>query len=204
MRGLSISGKDAPDAAGNAVIRSAPQAMLTNYVIDIEDCRFVDLARSAGFDLVATTPATFAAKIRIAKSDISDLSGAVIAAAAEQGSAGLYPVEEIEMEEVSLTRVGTIADVLRQGTDESTFGPRFTLRESLVNDSGGLRLSGVQVTDIIQNHFTRSAGIAVTHSVGEPMTRITGNSFETTPPPMVSELHYTGLARADIRDNRTR
>lgn len=203
LRGLDISGKLAPRAAGNAVIRSAPRSMLTNYTIDIADSRFADLARSGGFDLVATTPGTLAAMIRITGSEVSDLSGAVVAAAAERGSTGLYPAEVIELAQLQLNRVGMIADVLRQGTDESTFGPRLTLTNSQISDSGLLRLSGVQVTQISGNSFMRSGGIAVTHSVGEPLTRIANNTFIATPPPSVAELYFSGPARAEIRDNRT-
>ena len=203
LHGLDISGKASPLAAGNAVIRSAPRTMLTNYTIDIADSRFTDLARSPDFDLIATTPGTFAVRIRIAASEISDLSGTVVAATAERGAAGLYPAEEIELERLQLTRVGTIADVLRQGTDESTFGPRVTLADSQISDSGALRLSGVQVTRVAGNRFVNSRGIAVTHSVGEPLTRITGNSFTNTPPPVVTELHFAGPPRAEIRDNQS-
>lgn len=203
LRGLAISGKHAPLAAGNAVIRSSSQSMLTNYVIDIEDCQFADLARSPSFDLISTTPATFAAKIHITNSAISDLSGTIVAATSERGSAGLYPAEVIELERLSVTRVGTITDVLRQGTDESTFGPRFAFTDNQVTDSGGITLSGVQVTQVMHNNFVRSGGIVVIHSVGEPLTRITGNSFSATPLPVVSELYFTGPARAEIRENRT-
>jgi poly(beta-D-mannuronate) lyase len=203
LRGMDISGELAPLAAGNAVIRSARQSMLTNYVIDIADTRFSGLARSPGFDLVATTPATLAARIRIAASEISDLSGAIVAAAAERGTAGLYPAERIELERLQLNRVGLIGDVLRQGTDESTFGPRLMLSRSQISDSGALRLSGVQVALISDNNFVRSGGISVTHSVGEPLTRITGNTFTATPPPRVTELHFAGPPRVELRDNQT-
>jgi poly(beta-D-mannuronate) lyase len=201
LRGLDVSGQSSLQEPGNAVIRTQHQAMLTNYVIDIENCRFSHLARTPSFDLIATTPGTFASKIRISGSEIIDLSGAVVAASSERGAAGLYPAEEIELERLSLTRVGTIANVLRQGTDESTFGPRFTLKDSKVTDSGGVVLSGVQVTQVIKSSFVRSAGIRVTHSVGEPLTRVVDNRFVSTPQPIVTELHYTGPERAEIRDN---
>lgn len=202
LRGLDFSGRASPLKSGNAIIRTPVQSMLTNYVVNIEDCRFSDFARAADFDLVATTAGTFAARVRIADSVVSDLSGAVVAASSERGSAGLYPTEVIEMERLTLTRVGTIADVLRQGTDESTFGPRYALKDSQVTDSGVLRLSGAQVVRVNGNKFVRSAGIHVTHSVGEPSTRITQNVFDATPLPNVSELYFEGPARAEISDNR--
>lgn len=178
--------------------------MLTNYTIDIADSFFTDFARSPGFDLVAATPGTFAARIRIVKSEISDLSGTLVAAAAERGSSGLYSAEVIDLDQLKLRRVGKVSDVLRQGTDESTFGPNFMLTNSQITDSGALLLYGAQSAHVAGNTFVRSGGVSVTHTVGEPVTRISANVFTLTPLPSVTELHFSGPARADIRDNQVR
>lgn len=201
LRGLSISGANAPALSGNAVIRTPAQSMLTNYVVDIEDCRFSDMAGSPAFDLIATTPGTLAARLRLASSEVAALSGAAIAAASERGSLGVYAAEEVEIDRVQFVRVGTIIDMLRDGTDESTFGPRLTLSNSSMDDSGPVNLSGVQIATITGNRFVRSAGLTITHSVGEPATSIVGNIFDTTPAPHVTELTYRGPARARIEGN---
>ncbi len=81
LRGLAISGESAPASVGNAMIRTQAVTMLANYSVDIVECRFSDMAGSPGFDLIATTPGTFAAHVRIAASEIQDLSGTALAAA---------------------------------------------------------------------------------------------------------------------------
>src|SRR3546814_6423427 len=77
-----------------------------------------------------------------------------------------------------------VADLLRKGTDESTFGPWFAMTGSSVADSGrdgaSLRISGAQHVDIMQNNFAKSDGILVIHSVGAPETRIASRSEEHT------------------------
>lgn len=202
LRGLTISGARAPARSGNAVIRTQSRSMLKNYIVDITNCRFSDLAVGPAFDLIATTPGTFAAQVRIADSDIADVSGAAFAGAAERGNVGLYPAEELIFDNVRFTRVATVVDLLRGGTDESTFGPRFNLTGSTLVDSGAVQLSGVQFTRISSNRFVRSAGVSVAHSAGEPNTEISDNVFEATPAPAIVELLYRGPARAVIRENR--
>jgi poly(beta-D-mannuronate) lyase len=201
LRGLSISGVNAPALPDNAVIRTPAQSMLTNYVVDIEDCRFSDMARSPAFDLIATTPGTLAARLRLANSEVAALSGTVIAAASERGPLGVYAAEEVVIDRVQFVGVGTIIDLLRDGTDESTFGPRLTLSNSSMDDSGPVTLSGVQIATITGNRFVRSAGLTITHSVGEPVTSIVGNIFDRTAAPRISELTYRGPARARMEGN---
>jgi poly(beta-D-mannuronate) lyase len=42
----------------------------------------------------------------------------------------------------------------------------------------------------------------VTHTVGEPATEISGNSFDRTPAPVVEELIFKGPHRAKLAMNR--
>jgi poly(beta-D-mannuronate) lyase len=202
LRGLTISGAAAPARAGNAVIRSSARPMLGNYVVDIEDCEFRDMAAPPGFDVIATTPATLAEAVRIANSRFADVSGAVLAGHSELGKEGFYNAERVVFDRVDFARVGTMADLFRGGTDESTYGPQFTMTGSIVRDSGPILLSGVQETAITGNRFSRSGGVRVTHSVGSPYTEIARNRFEATPPPEVRELSWTGPQRALLADNR--
>ena len=90
-----------------------------------------------------------------------------------------------------------MVDIYRGGTDESTFGPRLELRSSVLESVGhngrnktaaSIRLLGVQVADIHDNDFIDSRPIRVTHTVGDPITRIGGNRFTGTPEPIVGEI----------------
>ena len=197
---------DAEPKGGGAVVRIDPAAR-GNYALALDQITIDGKRAGAGLDVVATAPGTFADRIEIRGSSFRAVSGAVVAATAEQGRKGWYPVENLVIADSNFADVGMVADLLRRGTDESTFGPYFTLKNSNIADSGrqvgaSVRLSGVQWTTIAGNRFAASGPIDVTHSVGTPHTRITGNAFAATPAPVVHELHYKGPARATIADNR--
>jgi poly(beta-D-mannuronate) lyase len=201
---LAISGT--ASLSGDAVIRAAP--MLSNYAIEIDDSGFSGMAQASGFDVVATAEASLAERIAIRGSDFADISGAVIAAHAETGTKGLYSAEHVLITNSRFARVGTIADVFRGGTDESTYGPHFRMTGSTITDSGkpagSILLSGVQETDISDNRFARSGGIVAAHGVGSPLTRIADNVFVDTATPVVRELFHKGPPRALIAENTVR
>jgi poly(beta-D-mannuronate) lyase len=201
LDGVVIDGAGAPSQAGNAVIRSSARPMLGNYRLAVTGVRFEHLDGAPGFDVLATTPATLAGDISIRDSAFTGVSGAVLALAAETGKQGWYGAEQVSIAGSQFDKVGTVADMLRAGTDESTFGPRFTLSGSTITGSGAIKLSGVQETAITGNRFQGSSGIQVIHSVGSPHTVIRGNTLDRTPPPTVVELAFKGPPRAVIADN---
>ncbi len=206
LANVTISGARAPRAPGNAVIRSAPRSTPANYAIAIEDSVVSGLNNAPGFDVIATTPATLAERILIRGSRFHGVSGAVVAATSETG-AGLYNAEQVDIERSQFQNVGIVADMLRNGRDESTFGPRLRLTGSTIASSGqaggaSLRLNGVQFATIEGNCFEGSAPIEVIHSVGTPQTRVANNCFNSTPMPVLRELYAQGPHRAVIENNR--
>ena len=60
---------------------------------------------------------------------------------------------------------------------------------------------GVQVTNIASNVFEKSAPIKIEHTVGEPITAITDNTFDATQAPSVKELRVAGPHTATIKNN---
>ncbi|MDV3455884.1 polysaccharide lyase 6 family protein [Sphingomonas sp. HF-S4] len=195
LDGVAIDGSGA--AIGSAVIRASARPMLGNYRVRIAHSR----AANVPGDVIASSPATLAEAIAIDDSDFEGVAGAVVAAHAETGADGLYSAERVTIADSRFVKVGTIADLYRGGTDESTFGPHFAMTGSTVTDSGAVLLSGVQEAEVRGNRFVRSKGVAVVHSVGAPDTRIAGNTFAATPAPSVRELHYAGPPRAALEDN---
>lgn len=193
-----------PGAA--SVVRIDPAAR-GNYSLKLDGVA-VDGQRAGGkLDVIATTPGTFADRIEIRHSSFAGVAGTIVAAAVERDGKGWYPVENLVIADSSFANVGMVADLLRGGTDESTFGPYFTLTGSSIANSGeaagaSLRLSGVQWAMISGNAFAGSAPIEVVHSVGTPWTVIRGNVFAATPAPVIRELSYTGPQRALLADNR--
>ncbi|MES2338180.1 MAG: polysaccharide lyase 6 family protein [Pseudomonadota bacterium] len=192
LEGMTISGQ-------GAVVRSAPGSTIANYAVEIVGTMFRNLTG----DVIATTPATLADHVTIARASFADVSGTVVAAAAETTKLGHYPIERIAIADSSFANVGRIADVARLGTDESTFGPSFAMAGSSVSGGGtpAIRLSGVQSATIAGNRFASAGGIVIDHSVGAPDTAITGNRFTATPAPTIAKLYPQGTPRVTLRDN---
>ena len=198
LSGLEISGAASPDMSGNSVIRTSRYSMTSNYSLTVEDCSIVDLDVNYSFNFFSVARNTFADAIRIARSEFSGISGSVISLNREIDDLGRYNGEVISVIDSRFRNIGgTVVDIYRGGTDESTFGPRLEVRSSVLNSVGhnarnrtdaSIRLLGVQVADIHGNEFIDSRPIRVTHTVGDPITRIAGNRFVNTPEPMVGDI----------------
>lgn len=208
LEGLTVSGRAAPKAPGNAVIRSSATSTIANYALEIAGTAFTNLDAAPDFDLIATTPGTFADHIALDGVSVTGLSGSVLAAAAETGGKGLYAAEHIAIAGSRFERIGSLGSILRGGTDESTFGPELTLRGNSVTGSGPalLTLSGVQSVAIEDNSFRNAGSLAVAQSVGMPETRIVGNRFVQTPEPAVTKLYppqddHGGTPRVQMTGN---
>lgn len=194
---------DAHAAKGGGPLIAVESGVAPNYAIAFDgvSVRGPGKGRLAG---VAMAPGTFADDIMIARSTFADM-GVVIDGTGEQEPKGWYPMERLTIEGSSFAAVAMIADLLRKGKDESTFGPWFAMTGSNVADSGAdgisLRISGAQHVRIAANNFAGSGAVAVIHSVGIPDTRISGNAFAKTPAPRVEELVYEGPLRAELSNN---
>lgn len=215
LRGLSISGASSPDYVSNSVIRTSRYSMLDNYEIKVENCIVTDLDVNRFFNFLSVSKSTMADNIEIVDSAFSDVSGAILKLDKENDDYGIYNAEYVSISDSSFKQVqGSLVDYYRGGTDESTFGPHFSLTGSELNNVGAgsrnkskasVYLHGVQVTTIKNNRFVDSPAIKVAHTVGEPVTKIVKNVFESTALPEVVELFYTGSEHtALIEDNKVR
>ena len=198
LSGLEISGASSPDVAGNSVIRTSRYSMVSNYALEIEDCQVSGLDTNHSFHFLSAARNTFADAIRIARSDFSDITGSVISLSVESDDLGRYNGETISVTQSRFRNIGgAVIDLYRGGTDESTFGPRLKFHSSVLESVGhssrnrtaaSIRLLGVQMADIHDNEFINSRPVVVTHTVGDPVTRIAGNRFAGTPAPIVDEI----------------
>lgn len=208
LRGLAITGADAPRRPGNAVIRTSAAPMTGAYALTIEDCAFTDMAGAPGFDVVRTTSDAFAQDIAVKRSRFDAVSGTVVAGAEKPNEKGFYTIRNVTIADSAFRGVGRIAILSRGGKDESSLGPRFAMTGSTVEasgrDGGSIVLWGVQATRIADNRFRASGGIRETHTVGTPHTAITDNLFDATPAPVIDELYYKGPPRAVVADNLVR
>lgn len=198
LSNLTISGESAPDTAGNTVVRTSRYSMLSNYVLVVEDCIIRDLDINHSFNFLTVARHTFADRISISGSSFRNVTGHVISMDKEAEDLGIYNGEYIEIRNSSFEDVdGSIASIYRGGTDESTFGPHFELNASTIRSVGGgnrnksrasIRLHGVQATRIFGNVFIDSEPIRITHTVGEPVTRIRDNEYRSTDIPVIGSI----------------
>jgi poly(beta-D-mannuronate) lyase len=210
--GLHISGKDAPDAAGNTLLRTSKFPMLTNFRLVIENSKFEDLNINHSYHFFDAGSRSFADNITITDSTFSHISGDILKLNKETDDLGIYNAEYVNLSNNRFKNIdGALINLYRGGTDESTFGPHFTFSNNVVDNSGiGQRnksshlidLHGVQVTRISQNQFNHSAAIHVEHTVGEPITEIIDNIFTASPAPTVNELVALGTDTAVLNNNK--
>ena len=210
LQNLGISGAEAPDSAGNAVIRTQRNSMLENYQLLLRGIEVKALDVNHSFDFVRVAKSTFADRIEIIDSSFSDVSGAILKLNAENDDYGIYNAEYVDITGSTFENVqGALIDFYRGGTDESTFGPHFLLENSEVTNLGHSKrnkssasvfLHGVQVTNIRDNRFRESKPISLVHTVGEPRSHISENHFDQSPAPEVVELN-SGLSNTAVIEN---
>lgn len=194
---------DASGASGEGALLTAVTGVAPNYSITLDGVSVRGPGKGR-LDGIAMAPGTFADDVTIKNSDFAGM-GVVVMATGEQEPKGWYPMERLTIADSRFARVAMVADLLRKGTDESTFGPWFAMTGSSVADSGrdgaSLRISGAQHADVVRNNFAKSDGILVIHSVGAPETRIASNAFAATPAPRIEELAWKGPPRGLITGN---
>jgi len=192
---LGISGGSSMDVAGNTAIRTSRYSMLNNYVLLVENVSVSDLDTNHSFNFLSVAKHTFADRIEISESEFRNITGHVLFMNKESEDLGIYNGEYISIVDSKFTDIeGTVADIYRGGTDESTFGPHFELRGSTLESVGhgkrnksaaSIALHGVQATNIHDNVFVDSKPIRIAETVGEPVTTLSNNRFDGTEAPVV-------------------
>ena len=198
LNGVTISGENAPRQTGNAVIRTVPGSIVTNYDLVVEDSTVQDLNRGSAFSFFDAGKYTFADKIEIRNTTFKEISGTVVKMNREVDDRGIYNAEYVTIADSHFENVaGAIADIYRCCTDESTFGPHFEMTGSQVVSVGNdernpadasIKLLGVQVVNIDGNEFVGSKPILITETVGEPVMALGDNRFDETPEPEVQSI----------------
>lgn len=214
LSGVNISGEDAPDNAGNAVIRTSPYSMLENYRLEITDTHFSDMDINHSFNIISAAKGTFADHILIKDSRFEDVTGAILKLDKESDDYGIYNAEYLTISKSTFENVqGALVDFYRGGTDESTFGPHFELTDSTLRKVGygkrnksnaSIHLHGVQVAHISGNTFENSEPFLINHTVGEPKTQVVDNTFINTQLPNNYELNSELEPTAVIENNRVK
>jgi poly(beta-D-mannuronate) lyase len=208
---VAIHGSEAPDAVGNAVIRTSTSPMPAGFEIEFEGVHVRGLSINKAFDVIFLSRGSLADKITIANSRFEDITGGVLVADAETDDLGRYNADYVTITNSEFSNVtNPVVTLYRGGSDESTFGPHLLfadnriLRCGQVDRRGGaasLALHGVQHASIERSRFEESAALRIVHTTGDPVTRIYSNTFKATPDPIVTERIAKGPVRVMMRDN---
>ncbi len=211
LKNLTISGEKTPDNAGNSVVRTQRGSMLNNYELIVEDSTITDLNINHSFNFLNVAKSTFADRIEIHRSKFSNITGAILKLDSENDDYGIYNSEYVTITNSTFRNVeGSLVSYYRGGTDESTFGPHFELSDSKLENVGwgsrnksaaSMLLHGVQVSSIANNSIANSQVVKLMHSVGEPVTKITENTFVSSGAPLVVELVSKKSNTAIIKNN---
>jgi len=187
LAGLTVSGADAPDETGNAVIRVAPGSSAANFDLVLEDVEVRDLTVNRGFNMIALGKGVMADRVLLRDVRVENITGSVISAAAETDDRGTYNAELVQIEGGAFRRIGgSLVDLYRGGTDESTFGPRLVIRGASLErvgsaDQPSILMRGVQHAELADNILTDSGAVRFSHRVGEPVLAVAGNRLIRTP-----------------------
>lgn len=190
LEGLTIDGAESPDYAGNSVISTSKYSMNRNYKLFINNCKFKNLDINHSFSLLKAYKNTFADSIWIQNSTFNNISGTLLKLDSETEDIGIYNAEFVILDNNKFSNIGQeIAILHRGGSDESTFGPLLFVNDCSFDNVGhhsknksgrGMTLHGVQRTEIKNSTFSNVKEINIHHSVGEPITNIFDNQWESS------------------------
>ncbi len=182
LENLWIDGAESPDQAGNSVISTSKYSMNRNYSLAIRDCRVTNLDVNHSFDFLKVYKNTFADSIEISNTEMSNITGSILSLDKETEDLGIYNVENLSIEASTFTDVqGSVANIYRGGTDESTFGPIVVVKGSEFTNTGmgarnkseaSLKFHGVQKLHISNSEWNQSAPLELHLTNGEPITAI--------------------------------
>lgn len=182
LDGVWIDGAESPDLAGNNVISTDRYSMNRNYSLIVRNSRITDLDVNHSFDFLKVFRSTFADSVEILDTEMTNVTGAVLAMDKETDDLGIYNVENVRIENSSFTDVqGAVANIYRGGTDESTFGPVVNVSNNMFSNVGlgsrnksgaSMLFHGVQKLHIADSTWNDSAPLELFLTNGEPITRI--------------------------------
>lgn len=211
LDGVVVSGRNSADYSGNTFVRTAKWGMFKNYRFAMKNSVIKDLNVNHSFHFLDSGSRAFAQSIDIENNVFENITGDIFRLNKEIDDLGIYNAEYVNLINNTFRNVeGLLVNLYRGGSDESTFGPHILLRDNTVTNVGNgkrnktksaIILHGVQVSTIENNTFVKSGLINIEHTVGEPKTIVTNNTFNKTPVPTVQELYVKGPHTAVMLNN---
>jgi poly(beta-D-mannuronate) lyase len=182
LENLWIDGAESPDLAGNNVISTSRYSMNRNYSLAVRDCKVTNLDVNHTFDFLKVYQNTFADSIEILNTEMTNITGSILSLDKELDDLGIYNVENVTIKDSRFTDIqGSVANIYRGGTDESTFGPIVVVEGNEFTNTGlgsrnktgaSLKFHGVQRLNISDSKWENSAPLELYLTNGEPITVI--------------------------------
>ena len=182
LENLWIDGAESPDQPGNNVISTSRYSMNRNYSLAVRDCKVTNLDVNHTFDFLKVYRSTFADSIEILNTQMTNITGSVLSLDKETDDLGIYNVENVSIKDSKFKDIqGSVANIYRGGTDESTFGPIVVVEGNEFTNTGlgnrnkteaSLKFHGVQKLHISNSNWNNSAPIELYLTNGEPITLI--------------------------------
>jgi poly(beta-D-mannuronate) lyase len=171
LENLWIDGAESPDQPGNSVISTSKYSMNRNYSLAVRD-----------FDFLKVYKNTFADSIEILNTEMTNITGSILSLDKETEDLGIYNAENVTIKGSKFTDIqGSVANIYRGGTDESTFGPIVVVEGNEFTNTGhgsrnkiaaSLKFHGVQKLHISDSKWDESAPLELFLTNGEPITLI--------------------------------
>ena len=190
LENLWIDGAESPDQPGNNVISTSRYSMNRNYSLAVRNCKVSNLDVNHSFDFLKVYRSTFADSIEILNTEMSNITGSILSLDKETDDLGIYNAENVSVKGSKFTDIqGSVANIYRGGTDESTFGPIVVIEGNEFTNAGlgprnrtnaSLTFHGVQKLHISDSNWTKSAPLELYLTNGEPITVIENVVMEDT------------------------
>jgi poly(beta-D-mannuronate) lyase len=200
LENIWIDGAESPDQAGNSVIRTSKYSMNRNYSLAVRDSRVTNLDVNHTFDFLKVYKNTFADSIEILNTEMTNITGSILSLDEETDDLGIYNVENVSIKGSKFTDIqGSVANIYRGGTDESTFGPIVVVEDNKFTNTGlgarnksvaSLKFHGVQKLHISDSVWSSSAPLELYLTNGEPITVIENVVMEDTAPLRANSNQY--------------
>lgn len=201
LENLWIDGAESPDQPGNNVISTSRYSMTRNYSLAVRNSKVTNLDVNHTFDFLKVYRNTFADSIDIIDTEMKNITGSILALDKETDDIGIYNVENVTISNSKFTDVqGSVANIYRGGTDESTFGPIVVIDGNEFTNTGlgsrnktgaSLLFHGVQKLHVTDSQWNRSAPLELFLTNGEPITMIKGVVMKDTGQIRANNDEYT-------------
>lgn len=191
LENVWIDGAKSPDGPGNNVISTSRYSMNRNYSFAIRDSKVTNLDVNHSFDFLKVYQNTFADSVEIVNTEMTNITGSVLSLDKELDDLGIYNGENITISGSTFTDIqGSVANIYRGGTDESTFGPIVVVADNEFSNVGlgsrnktgaSLKFHGVQKLHVSDSNWNQSAPLELFLTNGEPITVIRDVVMRSTP-----------------------